>query len=73
MFQGLLDFFGGEKISEKYVKLRSGKLKIILKERNDRRYMYLRFSYSGNIQYHTLYKEDMDEVIDIMMKFKSLM
>ena len=73
MFRAVFDFFGGKKIEEKYVSLRSGNLKIILKERDNRRYMYLRFSYSGNIQYHVLHKEDLDEVIDIMTKFKSQM
>ena len=73
MFQGLLDFFGGTKISEKYVRLRSGNLKVILKERAGRRYIFLRFSYTGNVQYHILHKEDMDEVIDIMKNFKTQM
>ncbi len=73
MLEGILDFFGGTKISEKFVPIRNGTLKVILKERNSKRYMYLRFSYTGNVQYHLLHKEDVDDVIDVMAEFKKLM
>ncbi|MCP5080475.1 MAG: hypothetical protein GY948_02130 [Alphaproteobacteria bacterium] len=73
MFESIFDFFGGTKISEKFVSIRNGTLKVILKERNSKRYMYLRFSYTGNVQYHLLHKEDVDDVIDAMAEFKKLM
>ena len=66
----LTDFFGGKKLLEKFIPIRNGKLKIILKERNGERYIFMRFSYAGNIQYHALHKENIDETISTLCEYR---
>lgn len=54
------DFFRGTKIREWSIELSSGrKLKVILKERDARRYVLMRFSSAGDYQYEHL---EADEV-----------
>ncbi len=71
MLDHLRDFFGGKNIYERHVDIGFGKLKIILKQRVARRYLYMKFSYPGNIQYHALNKEDVDNVIDALTKIRN--
>ena len=71
MFEHLRDFFGGKSIYEKDVEIGFGKLKIILKQRISKRYLYMKFSYPGNTQYHALTKEDVDNVITALTKFRN--
>ena len=66
MFRTLLDFFGGSKIYEKEVPVQVGRLKVILKERRGSKYVYLRFSYTGNLQYHVLHEDDVGYLIDTL-------
>ena len=73
MFDSLKNLFGGNKLDEAKVPLREGKLKIILKERRGERYVYMRFSYPGNTQYHVLFEEDLDGVIATLTRYRSLM
>jgi len=71
ILNAFLDFFGGKKIDEKFVPIRNGKLKIILKERNNEKYIYMRFSYAGNTQYHALHKESVNEAIQTLTDFRN--
>ncbi len=73
MFGSLMDFFGGKKLLENFIPIRDGKLKIILKERNGERYIYMRFSYTGNIQYHALHKENIDKTISTLCEYRKQM
>ena len=55
------------------IRLRYGKLKVILKQRLSRRYIYLKFSYAGNIQYHAIQADEIDELIDTLTEFRQQM
>ena len=70
MMNTVLDFFGGQKIKEKTISLRQGKLKAMLKERRGERHICLRFSYPGNVQYHAIHAENIDEFIETLQDFK---
>lgn len=71
MMNTVLDFFGGQKIKEKTISLQQGRLKAMLKERSGERYVYLRFSYPGNVQYHAIHAESIDEVIETLKDFRT--
>ncbi|MEP3276843.1 MAG: hypothetical protein ABJO38_10575 [Stappiaceae bacterium] len=73
MIKTLLNAFGSKKIAKRLIKLREGNLNVILKERNSERFVFMRFSYPGNVQYHTLYSDDIDQVIETLQEYRSEM
>lgn len=70
MFRALIDLFCGKTIESEFIPIHLGKLKIMLKERKGRRYVYMRFGYLGNVQYHQLGIGEVDQVIQTLVAFR---